>query len=144
MRNVVAEMLAPTRVIQPRHGDSGQASTAKRKDVVGRVVQQKSHMGRTVRVEPDAVQRCETLRFGQKLAVCPHAVAEPQGRTIGVPGIRAIATQERRRVRSGERHLGQRWSEPGERRGGCHLSPGLGLGVRPHRPMSPRPGHRSP
>ena len=144
VRDVVAEMLAPTRVVQPRHGGTGQARTAERKDVVGRVVQQKTHVGGTARVEPGAVQRCKALRFGQKLAVCPLAVAEPQGRTVGMPGIRAVATQERRGVRSGERHLGQRWSEPRERRAGCHRAPGPGLGVLPHRPNSPRPGHRSP
>jgi hypothetical protein len=58
-------------------------------------------VGGTDRVEPGAVERGETLRFGQKLAVCPHAVAEPQGGTVGKLGIRAVATQERRRVRSG-------------------------------------------
>ena len=118
MRDVVAEMLAPTRVVQPRHGGTGQARTTERKDVVGRVVQQKTHMGRAARVEPGAVQRGEALRFGQKLAVCPHAVAEPQGRTVGMLGIRAVATQERGRVRSGERHFGQRRSESGKRQAG--------------------------
>ena len=84
VRDVVAEMLAPTRVVQPRHGGTGQAGTAERKDVVGRVVQQKTHVGRTAGVEPGAVQRGKALRFGQKLAVCPLAVAEAQGRTVGM------------------------------------------------------------
>ena len=87
------------RVVQPCHGGTGQARTAQRKDVLGGVVQQEADVGGTVRVEPGAVQRSEALRFGQKLAVGPSAVAEAQGRTVGIPGIRAVATQERRRVR---------------------------------------------
>ena len=135
-------MLAPTRGVQPRHGGAGQARTAERKDVVGRVVEQKTHMGRTAGVEPSAVQRGEALRFGQKLAVCPLAVAEAQSGTVGRLDARAIAAQQRRGVRGGERHLGQRWGEPGERRAGCHPGSrlGPGLGVRRHRPVPPRSG----
>ena len=133
VRDVVAEMLAPTRVVQPGHGGTGQARTAERKDVVGRVVQQKTDVGGTARVEPGAVQRGKALRFGQKLPVCPLAVAEAQGRTVGIPGIRAVATQERRCVRSRERHLGQRWSEPSERRGGVPRR----SEPRPRRPPPP-------
>ncbi len=118
VRDVVAEMLAPTRVVQPCHGGTDQASTAQRKDVLGCVVQQEADVGGTTRVEPGAVQRGETLRFGQKLSVGPPAVAEAQGRTVGVPGIGAVATQERRCVGGRERHFRQRWSEPGERRAG--------------------------
>ena len=119
VRDVVAEMLAPTRVVQPCHGGTGQARTAERKDVVGGVVQQEADVRRAARVEPGAVQRGKALRFGQKLPVGPLAVAEAQGRAVGIPGIRAVATQERRCVRGGERHLGQRWSEPSERRAGA-------------------------
>ena len=116
--DVVAEMLASTRGVQPCHGGTGEARTAERKDVVGGVVQQETDVRGAARVKPGAVQRCKALRFGQKLPVCPLAVAEAQGRTVGIPWIRAVATQERRCVRSRERHLGQRRSEPGERRTG--------------------------
>ena len=83
VRDVVAEMLAPARVVQARHGGTGQAGTAERKDIVGRVVQQKPHVGRSAGIEPGPVQRGKALRFGQQLAVCPLAVAEPQRRTVG-------------------------------------------------------------
>ena len=96
----------------------------------------------TARVEPGAVQRGKAFRFGEELAVCPHAVAEPEGRTVGMLGIRAVVTQERRGVRSGERHFGQRRSQAREGRVEYHLSPGLG--VPPHSPISPAPGRRSP
>ena len=108
------EMLAPTRVVQPNHGRAGQAGAAERKDVVGRVVHQETHVGGTAGVEPGAVQRGKALRFGEELAVCPHPVAEPEGRTVGMLGIRAVVTQERRRVRSGEGHFGQRRSQASE------------------------------
>ena len=138
VRDVVAEMLAPTGVVQPCHGGTGQARTAERKDVVGRVVQQETDMGGTARVEPGAVQRGKALRFGQKLPVCPLAVAEAQGGTVGIPGIRAVATQERRCVRSRERHLGQRWSEPSERGAGGATS------VRAAASASPPPSYLAP
>ena len=144
VRDVPAEMLAPTGVVQPCDGGADQARTAERKDVVRCVVQQEADMGRTARVEPGAVQRGKALRFGQQLPVGPLAVSEAQGRPVGIPGIGPVAAQERGCVRSRERHLGQRWSEPGERRGGCHVGPGRSFGVPPHGPISLRPGHRSP
>ncbi len=80
MRDVVAEMFAAAGVVQSRYGGTDQPRTAERKDVVGRVVQEKAHMGGTARVESGSVQRCEALGLGQKLAVRPLVVAEPQGR----------------------------------------------------------------
>ena len=61
--DVVAEVLAPTRVVQPRHGGTGQARTAERKDVVGRVVEQKTDVWGTARIEPGAEQRGKALRL---------------------------------------------------------------------------------
>ena len=91
VRDVLAEMLAPTRVVQPCHGDTGQARTAERKDVVGRVVQQKADVGGTTRVEPGAVQRGKALRFGQKFPMSPLEV--PKGGQDGRhAGNRAVAT----------------------------------------------------
>ncbi len=138
VRDVPAEMRAAPGVVQPRHGGTGQARTAEGEDVVGRVVQQEADVGRSAGVEPGAVQRGKALRLGQELPVCPLALGEAQGRTVGISGIRAVATQERRCVRSGKRHLGQRWSEPSQRRARCHACASSGLGVLPHRPVPPR------
>ena len=57
----MAEMLTSAGVVQPRHGGTGQACTAKRKHIVGGVVQQETDMGRTARIKPRPVERCKAL-----------------------------------------------------------------------------------
>jgi hypothetical protein len=68
-------------------------------------------MGRSVRVEPAAVERGEPLGFTEKLSVGPYLISEPKGGAIGVGGVEAVSPQQGGDVRSGKGHLTERWGE---------------------------------
>jgi len=58
-------------------------------------------MGRATGVEPSAVQSGKTLRFGQKVSVCPDPVTKGKGGTAGEGGIDTIAVEQGGGVPSG-------------------------------------------
>ena len=144
VRDVAGQVLVAPCVVQPDQRRSHKPRTAQREHIVRGVVQEHGDMGRSIGIEPGAVQRGESLGFEKKLSVSPHLVAEAKRRAAGVARVEAVASQKGGDVPGGEGHLAEGRGEHRRVRPPQRLPRARGRGARSFPSLQAQPRRASP
>ncbi len=95
--DVARQVLVAPGVVQPDHHCPDKPRAAQREDIVRSVVQEHGDMGRSIGVEPRAIQRGESFGLEEELCMGPDLVAKVKCRPGGVFPHRDRCVSEGRR-----------------------------------------------
>jgi hypothetical protein len=111
VRDVSGQVLVSAGVVQSDEGRPQEPCTTESEHIIRGVVQKYGDVWRPTRIQTRTVQGGESFGFGEKIGMCPDAVAKPEDRTVGRRRIETVASEEGGDVRSREGNLAERRGE---------------------------------